>query len=356
MLQSLVSPELANAADILVRDHFAVQSGEEMLITADTASDGRLVTAVMNAATALGAHASVLMIPQLPYQGGLADPWVPEPLASAIQSCDVWFDFTFPYLAGSHAYDAAMETKRVRHLLGGDVGAPGVVRLIGNVDLDHLFAVHHAFDAVVAKAIGRSCRFTTEAGTDVTFTLAKPAYQKPRYADKPGFYVMPGLVTMFPEPDSVRGTLVLEAAFHEWYAPLHQPITLGVDGKIREVSGGGNALEVMDRALRRAGGGEYGSVIHFTCGIHPAARPTGNSFIEDSRVIGSDAVGLGIPWWLPGGGENHPDAVITMQSIWIDGEEIVRRGKIVGPPELARLAADLRPRVWPPAADRGHAR
>ena len=45
--------------------------------------------------------------------------------------------------------------------------------------------------------------------------------------------------------------------------------------------------------------------------------------------------------WVPGGGENHPDAVLSKQSIWLDGEPIVRDGRIVGPPRLAELAEKL---------------
>ena len=106
---------------------------------------------------------------------------------------------------------------------------------------------------------------------------------------------------------------------------------------------------VRERALRRAGGGEhYGHVIHFTHGVHPTARVTGESFIEDMRATGNNAVGLGIPFWLPGGGENHPDAILAGQSLWVDGQAIVSDGVIVGPPELARLAERLVPTV--PAA------
>ena len=58
-------------------------------------------------------------------------------------------------------------------------------------------------------------------------------------------------------------------------------------------------------------------------------------------AIGNNAVGLGIPWWEPGGGENHPDAVVSMQSMWIDGEQIVHDGRIVGPARLVTLEREL---------------
>ena len=79
-----------------------------------------------------------------------------------------------------------------------------------------------------------------------------------------------------------------------------------------------------------------------------AGRPVGR--IEDMRATGNNAVGLGIPFWLPGGGENHPDAILAGQSLWVDGQAIVSDGVIVGPPELARLAERLVPTV--PAARR----
>ena len=74
---------------------------------------------------------------------------------------------------------------------------------------------------------------------------------------------------MFPEPDSVRGKVAIDAAFHEFYEPMTEPMMLTIDGKIQQVDGGGASRTVMDRSLKRAGGGDYGYVIHFTYAIHP---------------------------------------------------------------------------------------
>jgi 2,5-dihydroxypyridine 5,6-dioxygenase len=338
-------PDIARAADVLVRDYMAVQAGESVLITADLATDPELSQALLTAAARADARPSVLTIPRLPHQGRLADPFVPSVVAGAASACAVWIDLTFPYLAGSHVCDAALAGDGVRYLLGGDMGCAGLARLFGGVDLDVYYDVHRAFDDVTAAAIGRPARITDHGGSDVTFTLAKPGFAKPRRADRPGLYFVPGSCTMFPEPDSVRGVLRVVAAFHEFYGRLTEPIALTLDGRIREVSGAGADRVVLERALRRAAGGQYGHVIHFTHGVHPAARMTGESFIEDMRVIGHDAVGLGIPFWLAGGGENHPDAILTRQSIWIDEKPIVEDGVLVGPPRLAKLGERLVPRV-----------
>jgi hypothetical protein len=312
-----------------------------VLITADSLTDPRAVAALQNAAALQKAKTVVLTIPQLPFQGALADPYIPEPVAAAVMSCDVWFDMTFPYIAGSQVHDKAMKTNRVRTLLFHDLDNGGLARLFGGVDFDRLFALQNTFDAAIGGAVGKQARVTTAKGTDVTFTIAKPATKKIRHINQPGTFTPPGSAVIYPEPASVKGKLVVEAVFHEYYTLLKLPITMTVDGKIREISGGGSDLKVTDRALRRAGGGNYGSIIHFSHGFHPAARFNGQSFMEDVRVAGNDAVGLGTPWWEPGGGENHPDAVLTMQTLWIDGQQMVRDGVICGSPELIQLEAEL---------------
>jgi leucyl aminopeptidase (aminopeptidase T) len=331
---------LAVAASFVVREFMGVKPGEQLVITADTASDPRAVQALLEAAKVAKARAAVLTIPQLPFQGALADPYVAEPLGAAVKSCDVWLDLTFPYLAGSKVHDEAMKQKRARCLMFNDLDAGGIARLFAGVEFEKLFDLQEAVDALVNRSVGKTCRVTNAAGTDVSFTIGRPATKKIRRIDEPGTYTPPGSAVIYPEIESVRGTLVVDAAFHEYFTLLRSQIRMTVDGKIREVTGGGNDLKVMDRALKRAGGGKYGSIIHFSHGFHPAARFHGGSFMESIRAPGNNAVGLGIPWWEPGGGENHPDAVVTMQSLWIDREPIVKDGALALP-ELAKLEGQL---------------
>ena len=90
----------------------------------------------------------------------------------------------------------------------------------------------------------------------------------------------------------------------------------------------------------RAGGERYGYVIHFSYGFHPAVRP--ENLMESIRVPGNSAVGFGLPWWEPGGGENHPDGITTMQSIWIEDVQIVEDGMLVLPKSQEPPYADER--------------
>lgn len=341
---------LIRAAENLL-DFLSVRAGEDVLITADTGTDRAVTSVIFAMAERLGAHPSILLAPRLPFQGTLADPYISRTLATATKSCDVWIDLTFPYLAGSHVHDQAMATKAVRYILGGDMARDNFSRLFGQLDFDRYFDAQGEFDKVFVAAIGKPVRITTPLGTDVTFTLGKSGFTKPRRALNPGMYLVPGSCSIAPQVETVRGTVVVTSSFHEFYEPLASPVTLKVNGKISELIGGGPSWEPLNRAMLRAGGGEYGSIIHFSHGLHPVARMTGKCFIEDMRSIGSNAVGLGIPWWEPGGGENHPDTVLTSQSLWIDGRQIIRDGAIVAPASLAERAAKLAP-VLPAAGNR----
>lgn len=336
---------LKRGAEALVSDYLSIVKGESVLITADTETDTAALAAVFRAALEVGARPSILTMAQVPFQGALADPYVPPTVEPAVSAADVWIDLTFPYLAGCHVYEQAIKAGRIRYLLGGDLGSAGIGRLFGTVDMDDYYAVHEKMQDLISASTGKTARITCPLGTDVTFQIDKSPYLKPRRAVKPGSYLVPGACTIFPELQSVRGTIYFSGVFHEYFTALVSPLVVKVDGNIREVLGPTVHRVVLDRALRRAGNGEYGNIIHFTCAMHPSARQTGRSFIEDSRVMGANAVGMGLPWWVPGGGENHPDGMISDQSIWIDGREVVRDGTIVGPAEIAELAHLLRPAV-----------
>ena len=347
MLTSYHGPEAARAGRVLIKDVMLTQPDEHVLITADTASDMTVVQALQNAAHELGAKVAVLIVPQLPHQGGFADPYIPDPLRAAMCNCDVWIELNIPYLAGSKAFDAVMKNERTRYYLSPGLTREAMIRLFTKVNLDDLFAVNAVFEALLSDAAGKECRITNKLGSDVTFKLAKEGADELSCcrAEKPGMTAVPGAVLILPELESVKGVLMIESLLHDdIYTPLEEPVTLRMDGKVQEISGGGPKLRLVETALKRGGGGDdYGYVIHFTCGIHPAARNTGECFIEDQRVTGYNAIGLGLPWWVEGGGETHPDSVLSSQSLWVDGEEIVRDGVIVGPPKLAELADRLQP-------------
>lgn len=332
---------LPRAVDALITDFFPIRPEEAVAITADLGTDRDLAYALLEGVKRRGAVGSLVVIPTLPYQGGLADPYIPATCRQAVENATAWIDMTFPYMAGAHFQDELMKRGKCRYLLLGDPDGAAVGRLFGDADLDRYYDAQSEFDRTFGSAVGAQCRITCPNGTDVTFKIAEPSINKPRRADKPGMYVVPGSCSIPPEVDSVRGRIAIAAAFHTFYEVLARPIVIHVDGAITKVEGGGASAIAFERAIRRAVSEGMGKVIHFTHGLHPTARLTRRSFIEDMRVIGNNAVGFGIPWWLPGGGENHPDGVLFGHSVWIGDRQIVDNGQIVGPESLKREAAKL---------------
>lgn len=336
---------LDRAARTLVSGQFDVQPGEGVLLTVDGSTDADLIRAIAGAVEAAGGQPVVAAIPRLPFQGALADPHVPPLLAAAAAAADVWIDLCFPYLAGSSMHDAAMKARHVRYALLATADAASFARLYGGVDFDALIDYQLGVVDFLDAQAGKEARFTCPMGTDLSFVLDKVKLKRERVARTPGMHTVPGAQSLYPVLSSVRGNVVLQALFDDHYRRLRRPITVTVDGRIEGFAG--SAAEDgpgLERALRRAAGGDaYGQLIHFTFGFHPAARLTGTQFIEDIRSYGTNAIGMGLPWWEPGGGENHPDGVVFDQSLWIDGCPIVDAGRIVGPAHLASLHARLQP-------------
>jgi hypothetical protein len=150
---------------------------------------------------------------------------------------------------------------------------------------------------------------------------------------------VPGTQSLYPVLDSVRGKIVIQSLFDEDYRRLRLPITIHADGVITGLTGGSSEDRLsFERALKRAGGkDDYGYFVHFTLGFHPGAKLAGRQFIEDIRVPGTNAIGMGLPWWEEGGGENHPDGVVFDQSLWVGDCQIADEGRFVGPPHLKKL-------------------
>jgi 2,5-dihydroxypyridine 5,6-dioxygenase len=329
-------PESLPAAKALLADYLKVRRGENVVITTDPDSDQSAADAVMTAAMLLDARPIIVKAPRLPLQGALANPFISEAIATAVSSEGIWIDLTWPYMAGSAAHDKAMETEKVRYCLAGDIDARGLERLFGLVDLAELSRMTDSFRQLMSDSVGKDVRITCPRGTDFTFKLRKGAPKK-------NIYFVPGSLSIPLDPDTVRGTIVLSSVMHDYYTVLDRSLTIVVDNQIQSLTGEGADRLIMDRVLRRANNGSYGQIIHLNVGVHPTARWTGQSFIEDMRASGNNAIGFGVPFWLPGGGENHPDGVVRSQSIWIEGNQIVDNGEFVSPGNLKEHAKRLSP-------------
>ena len=100
--------ELAQGARKLVEDVMQTKAGEDLVITADTSSDWRVVEATAQAAYAAGARPTVVWYESRP--DAVMEP--PGPVAGAVREADVWIDVTDTFAAKLEAI--ALHRSQVR--------------------------------------------------------------------------------------------------------------------------------------------------------------------------------------------------------------------------------------------------
>lgn len=341
------NPSASAAARTLLHKQFCLSRDQVVIATIDDQTDPSLLETFKNITKEVGANWITIQIDRLPFQGSLADPYVPTLVDEAVASSDIWLDMTFPYLAGSRAFDVAIKAKRTRYVLLGDVQQNHFARLYDSVDYEKLFDLQEQADHFFAESIGKRCKVTAENGTDFYFVIGKSTTRKLRYAIEPGAQTVPGSAIFYPEIDSVEGTIVMDAVFDEFYSHVPEKVTIHLEkGKVcSSYSASAHRDLSIKRSLMRASSDGMGNVVHLTVGLNPGARLTGESFIEDIRTLGSNAIGLGTPWWLPGGGENHPDGVVLNQSLFINDVPIIESGRVLESCPFYEIYAELFPGV-----------
>ena len=97
---------------------------------------------------------------------------------------------------------------------------------------------------------------TNRMGTDVKFTFAKLEGLSLSAAERPGGYFVPGTVLLIPEMETVRGVIKCETVFHEYYTHMREPLSLQIDGTVREVSGEGSEARVNEPCTQKGRPGE----------------------------------------------------------------------------------------------------
>lgn len=191
-LSAIKDHRLSAAARVLVSGHFAVQAGECVLISADTRTDPELLDAVFGAVCQAGATPLLATLPKLPFQGALADPYLPRAFAAAAAQADVWLDFSFPYMAGSTAHDEAIKAGRVRYGLLALPDGASLARVYGGVDFGALMDFQVALAEYLDARAGAEAHFTCPLGSDARFILQPVKLKRHRVANVPGIHTVPG--------------------------------------------------------------------------------------------------------------------------------------------------------------------
>ena len=326
--------ELAAAAHKLVTDFRPLKPGQQVLISADTSSDLRVVRAVAGATQAVGAVPSVAWYPTLPEP--MLDP--PRPVSQAAIAADVWLDFAVAYQLYSPTYMRAIENGCIYLCLTG-MDVDMLVRTVGRVPYGPLRQM--AEWLYRCSQASEEVHVTSPAGTDLWMKIDKagdPFWEPP--PTQGGYPQMLGGQSGFmARRESYEGWLVFDGAL--WppaeLGLLNNPVRLRLEGGyIKEITGGQEAA-IFTRYLERAGN-PYAYLMEHACyGFNPGvARPTGR-ILEDERVFGCMQFGVGA---TPLGSPVHTDGVVLSASVWLDDEQIEANGRYVHP-ELVEFCRQM---------------
>jgi len=333
--------EVGLAARRLVEQVMLVKKGEEVVITADTSSDWRVVEATAAAVKAAEATPTVVWYESRP--SVVMEP--PAPVAGAIARSQVWIEYAVSYILHTSAYKKALEAgTRYICLSGMDVGM--MVRTIGQVDYPKMLELGKALGALIGTA--QEIRVTSPAGTDL---VARMGGRKIRYsgklADTPGEPIMlGGQISFCPLEESIEGVLVFDGAL--WppkeLGLLSEPVRLTLEqGRVTDITGGRDAL-VFERWMKAFDDPNMYRLAHYSLGFNPGVQAPTGRIVEDERVFASVEMGLGSQGAQIGGvcwdAAGHTDGVVLNPSIILDGKAIEENGVYVHP-ELAGLCREL---------------
>jgi leucyl aminopeptidase (aminopeptidase T) len=322
--------ELAHAARRLVTEVRPIEPGQQVLITADTAADARVVRATASAVYSVGGVPTVVWYPTLPEP--MQEP--PTPVAKAATGADVWIEFAVAYQLYSPAYDAALANGCIYVCLTG-MDVDMMVRTIGRVSYPPLqeMATRLYYMSQAAETV----RVASPAGTNLALTVDKagdPFWEPP--PAKGGYPQMLGGQSGFMIcRESCEGTLVFDGTL--WppaeLGVLRAPVRLVLEGGyIKDIQGGAEAT-IFARWLESFEHPEAYLMDHACYGFNPGVlRPSGR-ILEDERIFGCMQFGVGAPDY---GSPAHTDGVVLNPSVWLDDVQIEETGRYTYP-ELKEL-------------------
>lgn len=333
--------EIGRGARKLIEEVMLTKPGEQVVVTADTSSDWRVVEATAQAAFSAGATPTVVWYESRP--SAVIEP--PPPVAGAIREADVWIEYAVAYLLHTEAYKRSLE-RGCRYICLTGMDVEMMVRTIAQVDYPKVIALSHALGGLVAKA--DTIRVTSPAGTDLGAVMGG---RKIRYsgklADTPGEPIMlGGQISWCPLEDTIEGTLVFDGAV--WppreMGILRSPIKLTVEkGRVTKIEGGAEA-KLLEHWFASIGNPNIYRIAHYSLGFNPGVTRLTGRIVEDERVfgciefgIGSQGKHLGGPGWDAGG---HTDGIVLNPSIYLDGEAMEEEGRYVHP-EVAATCREL---------------
>ncbi|MGB9866772.1 MAG: aminopeptidase [Bacillota bacterium] len=333
--------EVAAGARKLVEQVMLVKPGEHVAITADTASDWRVVQATAEAVYAAGAVPTVLLYETRPT--AVMEP--PRPVGAAVAAADVWIEFAVAYVLHTEAFRKAL-ANGCRYICLTGMDADMMVRTIAKVNYPKMLELGALLKRLIEAA--SIVRVTSPAGTDLRgYQKGRKVRQSGKLADTKGEAIMlGGQVSWCPIEETITGRLVFDGAL--WppmeLGALKEPVVLEIDqGRITRISGGSEAA-TFKRWLESFGDPNMFLLAHFSLGFNPGVTRITGRIVEDERVFGCIEMGIGSQGANIGGrcwkAASHTDGIVLNPTIYLD-DTLLEKDGIYVHPEVVALCKEL---------------
>jgi leucyl aminopeptidase (aminopeptidase T) len=327
--------EMARASRRLVDDVLEVQPGMQVVITADSQTDWRVVES--NARAIYAADA----IPVVVYYHTQPRPQMepPSAVAAALAQADIWIEHAVSYIMYTHAWQKALDAGALYCELGG-MDVDGMVRCIGKQDINKLAEMGDIIVDLLTDC--DNFRITSELGTDVVMSNVgcQVGIFKMKTNPEKIPIMLAGQVSWLPVEESLNGKIVADGVL---YPPsevgiLQETVEFTVkDGRVVDISGGKEARLLQDW-LGVLNDNTMERIAHVSLGFNPGIPvPTGR-VMEDERAFGDVDFGWGA--WVGRPAAGHYDITCRNVSYWAGDMQLLDKGVFVHP-DLAEICRQM---------------
>lgn len=326
----------------LIEEIMLVKKGENVVITADTASDMRVVDQTAAAVHAAGGNP--VIIRYVTSSTSAVEP--PAPIAAAVKEADVWIEYQLGYIMHSNAFRAALENGcRYINLTGMDVQM--LVDTVARVDFQAVTDLGWALVKLLENV--EEIRITSPAGTDIRGRIGdRPINLRGLPATEPGASVMlSGQISFNPYEDTQNGVVVFDGG--AWppneLGLLNSAVRCEVEnGVITSITGDGTDAAVYESWFESLDDPNMYRIAHWSLGFNPGVPKLTGRIVEDERVFGTVEFGMGTKGkWIGGdywAAAAHTDASMNLPSIYLDGELLEKDGKYVHP-DIVKICREM---------------
>lgn len=314
-----------------------VRDGETMVLLSDPEARPEYITAGFAAARSLGARVFNIAVAEAPHPHLVGvDPLRDlAPAVEAMKSADIVIAFTRPLF-----------TKGLREIM--NAGTRVLMVIDHPDDLEMLMSeprIEHAVKAAGRRLErARVVRYASDAGTDLTVKTGEyPVMIQYGYADEPGRFDHWGVAVVhtFPNEGSANGKVVInvgDMVVLPFKRYVQDPVHIEVrDGFVRKIEGGFDATLMRDWLEGWEDPDGY-AVSHLGWGLHPRARWNSIEMFGSERCVAHGRAFAGNFLFstgpnTQGGGKRttrgHYDVPMRDCSVFLDGEMVIDRGRIV---------------------------